>query len=145
MNIEIAVHSGLVTHVFQARCHLSTSPAHFFLEAEEFYDHFGQVPVGNHYEIELVRPNDETTLQRLYTRQSPRSGTYFVCYPRAIPTPALAKNIFWIWCLGSVLTLDHRVYMTTILDGECSGDVDRFTQILKERYSIEISAQASTL
>lgn len=137
MNLTLFVQFLKKTHKFVARLHTHSSPTEFFLDPMEFYEKWGKgIPAGTHHEIEILEPSPEV-LQRvpLHVHKSERSGTFFVCYPLAIPTEQKAEEVFTLWCVGTVGTWERGVDLNTIYD-ECAGDARFFFKIMLDRYTI---------
>lgn len=93
---------------FQAVVH-EVDPDTLMIE-RDFYEKYGQIPTGEHHEIELVSPAvwnlPQEIRDKIHFKTSSLNGKRFVCYPRPITTTIELNRIFGIWCLGTAWTLD---------------------------------------
>lgn len=139
MKISIVTTSKQGERTFTAKIHKATSPKDFQLDAETFYQQSGGViPEGVHHELEIIWPDRSFfNAHKLHIHRC-GNGQLFVCYPRQIPTPQGAKDIFEIWCVGTMCTIVEKVDLNTLFSQECEDDPNKFFAVASERHGIRI-------
>jgi len=135
LSIEISV--GEVRYKFVAQLHSPKNISQFHLDPDTFYDKWGgEVPSIPHFEIQIIEPVDSFFEKHtLHVHPSRLGGGIFVCYPRRIGSIEGAMTNFRVWCLGSVLTIEEKVDLNTVLE-ECDNDFQRAEQVMKDNYDI---------
>ena len=142
MRILVTVQPSAATrsdpYGFSALIRQSMNPAGLFLSPEGFYGKFGRVPDGLNFELELVGTCGIDP-KILHTHVSEKNGRPFMCYPHPIPSLERALELFEIWCLGAVMTLNHGVDMNTVFTQECGGDEAKFREMVARRYGLSVA------
>lgn len=137
MKFIVTVTISSTSYRFVALLHAHSSSRTFFLDPRTFYKKWGKKVPRKHHELELLEPSTEVLLrQKLHVHKSEKSSNLFLCYPLAIQTPDEAKELFRVWCAGTVLVWEYGVDLNTVYSQKCKDDKKKFFRVLKRRYKI---------
>jgi hypothetical protein len=144
MKLQAIVHTTTKQYSFTVSIHAVENVAELRLHPTDFYLAHGKKEIEfPHYEMEITDPpaqsleRKEEGQVKLHVFRSIDGKDLMVCYPRRMANTDEAEDIFQVWCLGTVYTLEHNIDFEKMYK-ENGLDVDRFSSALKKHCGIEL-------
>ena len=116
VRIEHEVDGQITDICFSLKVHKHIDAPHGLILPELlfYYTSTGRVPVGVHYEIEIMTPavwESDFAKQSYIHTYSPfgEPKRHFICYPNQIEDRAQLEEVVKIWAVGTTFTLDHGI------------------------------------
>jgi hypothetical protein len=122
--------------------HKAEAPNDLLIE-EDFYKNFGKdksVPKGTQYELELVDTaawmpiTDRPPLHIHVSKKANKK--HFVCYPSRLASYGEAIELFKVWCVGTVYTLQTRQDFGHLMTGY---NFTEFLNRMKDEFKIQVA------
>ena len=118
--------------------HRTDSPETRLLGAG-FYEEFcvdTPIPQGIHHEIQVFpclwakHPGI-----KIHTHESPKGGSYYMCWTNSIPDTETAQSVFKVWAVGTLHTLLGGEDLNITFD-RAGNDVEKFLTLMQTNHGI---------